>query len=196
MLRYKGCLGCCKVETFCLVSLVLARMQNNCIYIPLPLPYLRQIHTHRRMSLKPCATPGCPYTTQNRHCTHCVAKGIVHVKTHTRRLFDAMYQTPEWRRYSEDYRRKHPLCVNPYHRHDGVLVAVHAVDHVTPHRGNRALFWDPKNHQSLCKDCHAWKSNRERYNLDPTIHSERTVAVSVGIDGGIITDPSKSRRIG
>ncbi|MEO8531292.1 MAG: HNH endonuclease signature motif containing protein, partial [Deltaproteobacteria bacterium] len=27
-------------------------------------------------------------------------------------------------------------------------------DHVVPHRGNRALFYDATNLQCLCKDCH------------------------------------------
>ena len=29
------------------------------------------------------------------------------------------------------------------------------VDHVVPHRGDRQLFWDANNLQSLCKPCHA-----------------------------------------
>ncbi|WP_317617964.1 HNH endonuclease [Rhodobacter capsulatus] len=28
------------------------------------------------------------------------------------------------------------------------------VDHITPHRGNKALFWDRYNWQALCKPCH------------------------------------------
>ena len=38
--------------------------------------------------------------------------------------------------------------------------AVHAdtrmleADHIVPHKGDHKLFWDPKNHQALCKQCH------------------------------------------
>ncbi|MBF9032129.1 HNH endonuclease [Rhodobacterales bacterium HKCCE3408] len=28
------------------------------------------------------------------------------------------------------------------------------VDHITPHKGNLALFWDEANLQALCKRCH------------------------------------------
>jgi 5-methylcytosine-specific restriction endonuclease McrA len=37
------------------------------------------------------------------------------------------------------------------------------VDHVVPHRGDRALFWDRDNWQPLCKPCHdAVKQREER----------------------------------
>lgn len=34
-------------------------------------------------------------------------------------------------------------------------------DHITPHRGNAAVFWDVSNWQVLCKQCHSRKSSRE-----------------------------------
>lgn len=27
-------------------------------------------------------------------------------------------------------------------------------DHDKPHRGSERLFWDPENHQTMCKPCH------------------------------------------
>jgi 5-methylcytosine-specific restriction endonuclease McrA len=38
----------------------------------------------------------------------------------------------------------------------GVLVfgRLRIADHVRPHRGDRTLFFDPKNVQTLCKPCH------------------------------------------
>jgi hypothetical protein len=36
----------------------------------------------------------------------------------------------------------------------GRTVAAAVVDHVVPHRGDAALFWDPDNLQSLCKPHH------------------------------------------
>jgi 5-methylcytosine-specific restriction protein A len=35
--------------------------------------------------------------------------------------------------------------------------AVH-VDHIKPHGGDLALFWDPKNWQGLCGSCHSTKT--------------------------------------
>jgi 5-methylcytosine-specific restriction protein A len=32
------------------------------------------------------------------------------------------------------------------------------VDHITPHRRNKELFWDKTNWQALCKRCHDRKT--------------------------------------
>lgn len=38
-----------------------------------------------------------------------------------------------------------------------------AVDHKTPHEGDRDLFFDPDNVWTLCKGCHdGWKARQER----------------------------------
>ena len=34
-------------------------------------------------------------------------------------------------------------------------------DHIKPHRGDRLLFWDPENLQTLCKPCHDSTKQRE-----------------------------------
>lgn len=36
----------------------------------------------------------------------------------------------------------------------GLITLATVVDHVTPHRGDQALFWDTTNWQPLCKTCH------------------------------------------
>ena len=48
--------------------------------------------------------------------------------------------------------RNHPLCAD--HLKRGQFVAAEVVDHITPHRGDSAVFWDKANWQSLCKRCH------------------------------------------
>lgn len=35
------------------------------------------------------------------------------------------------------------------------------VDHIKPHRGDKALFWDEHNWQPLCKKCHDTKTGKE-----------------------------------
>lgn len=35
------------------------------------------------------------------------------------------------------------------------------VDHITPHKGDRGLFWDRNNWQALCKTCHDTKTAAE-----------------------------------
>ncbi len=48
--------------------------------------------------------------------------------------------------------REHPLCVLCSQIGGGTAATV--VDHIQPHRGDYDLFWDPTNHQALCKPCH------------------------------------------
>ena len=37
-------------------------------------------------------------------------------------------------------------------------VTLTLVDHIVPHRGDQALFWDEQNWQPLCKSCHDKKT--------------------------------------
>lgn len=56
-----------------------------------------------------------------------------------------------WRRARTVFLREHPfcaLCGKPLHGSRAI------VDHITPHRGDVALFWDRSNWQALCKSCH------------------------------------------
>lgn len=53
----------------------------------------------------------------------------------------------KWRRLSRLFLRRNPLCVVC-----GGPATV--VDHIVPHRGDRALFWDQDNWQSMCKRDH------------------------------------------
>ncbi len=64
-----------------------------------------------------------------------------------------------WRLARAGYLRLHPLC-RPCAR-AGRARAAAVVDHVRPHRGDRALFWDPANWQPLCRPCHDSRKQRE-----------------------------------
>lgn len=71
-----------------------------------------------------------------------------------------------WQRYRLTYLRSHALCV--MHAELGQVVAAEVVDHITPHKGDHKLFWDPKNHQALCKHCHdAHKQRLEKSGVLP-----------------------------
>lgn len=79
----------------------------------------------------------------------------------------------KWQQAREVFLRGHPVC----HRHDlqGEVVAATVVDHVIPHKIKVArdsgdpvalakaekLFWDRKNWQALCKQCHDAKTATE-----------------------------------
>lgn len=61
-----------------------------------------------------------------------------------------------WRAYRLAYLRSHPLCAQC--EREGRLSPATVVDHIVPHRGDRALFWQHDNHQPLCKPCHDRKT--------------------------------------
>lgn len=68
----------------------------------------------------------------------------------------------KWQRASKRYLKAHPLCECPECM-AGVLRVTEAtvVDHIKPHKGDMALFWDRHNWQSMAKECHDKKTARE-----------------------------------
>lgn len=67
--------------------------------------------------------------------------------------------TGAWQKARAAYLRAHPLCVK--HEARGEIVPATVVDHIVPHRGDKALFWDSANWQPLCKRCHDIKTATE-----------------------------------
>lgn len=61
-----------------------------------------------------------------------------------------------WVKAREAWLRKYPLC-KECERH-GYITAATVVDHIMPHRGDKVLFWDKTNWQSLCKTHHDEKT--------------------------------------
>jgi 5-methylcytosine-specific restriction protein A len=59
----------------------------------------------------------------------------------------------EWRKARGQFLADHPTCASC-----GAPATV--VDHVTPHKGDRALFWERSNWQPLCRACHGRKTNQ------------------------------------
>lgn len=68
-----------------------------------------------------------------------------------------------WDKASRGFRKKHPLCAECLRQWR--LSPSEVVDHVVPHRGDWAKFWDSANWQPLCERCHNQKTRRES-NLD------------------------------
>lgn len=65
-----------------------------------------------------------------------------------------------WRRARDGYLRLHPLCVMCEQETPPRVTAATVVDHRIPHRGDKALFWDETNWQSLCATHHS--SHKQR----------------------------------
>ena len=60
-----------------------------------------------------------------------------------------LYHRKAWKQLRLDQLAKQPLCV--FCSQAGKLTPATVVDHITPHKGNLDLFFDPDNLQSLCK---------------------------------------------
>ena len=116
-----------------------------------------------RKPLRPCKHPGCPELTRDGWCPR-------HRPKHRRRdsaEYHGWYLLPIWtERLRPEQLAREPFCSecarrypsgDPRHRTRATVV-----DHITPFRGNWALFVDPRNHQSLCKSCHDRKTAAER----------------------------------
>lgn len=61
--------------------------------------------------------------------------------------------TYAWQKASKAFLRERPLCA--FCDREGRVTAATLVDHIEPHRGDMALFWDRSNWQPLCTPCHS-----------------------------------------
>lgn len=82
-----------------------------------------------------------------------------------------LYDTARWKRLRNMVLAEQPLCCMCLA--DDIVTEATVVDHVRPHRGDEALFWDRGNLQSLCKAHH----DRDKQQM------ERGTFVQFGPDG-------------
>lgn len=61
------------------------------------------------------------------------------------------YSTARWQRIRARQLQREPLC--RFCQQKGRITAATVCDHVTPHKGNKAIFWGGP-FQSLCAPCH------------------------------------------
>lgn len=67
-----------------------------------------------------------------------------------------------WQKASKAYLRAHPLCqCEDCQEGKKQLKPSQVVDHIVPHKGDMALFWDSSNWQAMNKECHDRKTARE-----------------------------------
>ena len=106
---------------------------------------------------RPCRYPGCPNLCESgTYCPEHSAESPDRLRgSAAERGYDA-----KWRRARKRFLQRHPLCANCLSQ--GVLTPATVVDHIVPHRGDRALFWDENNWQPLCKSCHDRKTGSGR----------------------------------
>jgi len=103
-----------------------------------------------------CKTIGCAGLAElNGFCSNCRANGKAKDPRDNAR---SRGYDERWRVYSRTYLSRHPRCADPFARHSSIIKQADVVDHIIPHRGNPQLFWDENNHQSLCTNCHNFKT--------------------------------------
>lgn len=117
-----------------------------------------------------CATPGCPVRVARGHCPQHARPIVLRAQQATddrRANSNARGYTWRWHRRRTAFLRQYPLCgMRPGGRppvlsvcaDEGRTTAGAHVDHVVPHRGDRSLFDDLENWQTLCAACHARKT--------------------------------------
>ena len=84
--------------------------------------------------------------------------------------YSKLYHTQRWIKQSNLFREKNPLCVACLQY--GIITDCQgkdkngrpkgATDHIVPHKGNKRLFFDKTNWQTLCLMHHNQKSAKER----------------------------------
>jgi len=65
----------------------------------------------------------------------------------------------KWQQARAGYLARHPLCAEC--ERNGRTTEATDLDHIRPHKGDMAIFWDRRNWQGLCKPCHSAKTARE-----------------------------------
>ena len=96
---------------------------------------------------------------------------------YTKQPWHKLYKTGVWLRLRGQQLAAQPVC--KYCRKENRVTAACVVDHVIPHKGDEALFFDADNLQSLCKHCHDRHKQRQ----------ERTGILVGGDLDGIPIDP-------
>ena len=82
------------------------------------------------------------------------------------------YSTAAWKKLRQAHLVKEPLCQFCL-AVDRVNATNLIVDHIRPHRGDRKLFYDSRNLQTLCEGCHNGRKRlKDLDGFDPQIGSD------------------------
>ena len=109
---------------------------------------------------RPCSNRGCPNVAgSDGLCPDCKReRDAVRDPLTLRWLNSKRYKVGRL-----SFLGRNPLCRSCLEKDGGITPAT-VLDHITPHGGDPALFWDASNWQALCKTCHDTKTTNERYH--------------------------------
>lgn len=93
---------------------------------------------------------------------------------------------PRFRWMRRAYLMRHPLCAVCHE-------PATDLDHITPHRGDAALYWAQSNWQALCHVCHSRKTKRE--TLDGATGGGRLVVLMGAPGSGKSTYAARFREV-
>jgi 5-methylcytosine-specific restriction enzyme A len=108
---------------------------------------------------KPCIHPGCAaliYSGGSRCERH--EKLRKRASDQQRKRDGQELYGYRWRQRRAAFLMSRPLCECDECRSSGRVLAAEVVDHITPHQGDPALFWDETNWQPMSKRCHDRKT--------------------------------------
>jgi 5-methylcytosine-specific restriction enzyme A len=105
----------------------------------------------------PCTYPGCSTLVAGRssRCEKHQARER-HAEENRRGSANSGGYGSRWRAARKHFLEMNPLCAECNRM--GRLNAATIVDHIVPHKGDAALFWNQSNWQSLCRHCHNRKT--------------------------------------
>ena len=107
---------------------------------------------------RPCRKPGCPRLTTDGWCHEHKPKNknkSGHKEPHVLKWLNGS----RYKKARAALLKEQPLCAKC--KDVGRVTPANVLDHIVPHKGNPALFWDKKNWQALCKRCHDKKTYSE-----------------------------------
>ncbi|WP_407312085.1 HNH endonuclease [Desulfosporosinus sp. SB140] len=107
---------------------------------------------------RPCSFPGCPELTSGQYCNE-HQKQITKAYDLRRGSAAQRGYDARWTKARKRYLKEHPLCVECLKA--SKLTPANVVDHIIPHRGDKSLFWNESNWQSLCSHHHNSKTAKE-----------------------------------
>lgn len=123
------------------------------------------------LPFKPCRHAGCTelvrgggYCAKHQSTSRSVRRSILGDRK-VSATWHYLYHTYRWREMRVAQLTAHPFCRAC--AEVGIRRRAEDVDHIVPHKGDKKIFFDAGNLQSLCHSCHSRKTMAERSSTLP-----------------------------
>lgn len=112
----------------------------------------------------------------------------------SRSEYQHLYKSKGWRDLRASHLLRNPLCARCWR--EGHATAATVVHHITAHKGDRTLFENPHNLESLCAPCHnGAMQSIERRGYDKTVGADGwPVDPHHHFNSGVAAPPPKDKR--